>query len=584
MREGNEMKKGKGKIEANQIIKGTIKNQQVEDYDDNFDELLFDTFFYDFNNIELSRIKTDNYGDGGADYIFFINNGQYILSSEDVDQLDDNAEVEIHFIQIKETDKLDSAVPTRLIELTRNFFKYEKPDHYNEEIIANIELFQKITEKILPKGRINVIFYYFGLFDKHQLDNANDLTQRFETLKNSISDHDFVKNSNYKIYTSSDIFNSLSKEREYEYHFKKIDKYSAEVNEETDETEALISLIPIQQFYDFIKDDDGGINTKLFEHNIRDYKGKSNVNKDIINTLEERKDLQFWWLNNGITIIAEEINESSSAKKITIKNPQIVNGLQTSYSIFNYFQENNEKLGEENRSVFIKIIRIDPEEEGIELDITKATNRQNEIRDKDIRANDEVQKNIELHFKTKGKFYQRKDKYYTNRRMNKKDIITLFDLAKYVYTIMFKDPVFTRNNPGKLLKDDKYNKIFKIDDPKQDYDIYYRCYKIYDSINLYNKGNITIVSDQFSKSNFVHHIVYICMSILQGNKDYDPNNIKTIKLNDINEDLVNTAYKILSKVIINNNIPGSQILKNIKEQPFLVLMKKEIDEYNKLKD
>lgn len=578
------MKKGKGKIEANQIIKGTIKNKQVEDYDDNFDELLFDTFFYDFNNIELSRIKTDNYGDGGADYIFFVNNGQYILSLEDVDQLEDNAEVEIHFIQIKETDKLDSAVPTRLIELTRNFFKYEKSDHYNEEIIANIELFQKITEKILPKGRINVIFYYFGLFDKHQLDSAKDLKQRFETLKNSISDHDFVKNSNYKIYTSSDIYNSLSKEREYEYHFKKIDKYSAEVNEETDETEALISLIPIQQFYDFIKDDDGGINTKLFEHNIRDYKGKSNVNKDIINTLEEKKDLQFWWLNNGITIIAEEINESSSAKKITIKNPQIVNGLQTSYSIFNYFHENSEKLGEENRSIFIKIIRIDPEEEGIELDITKATNRQNEIRDKDIRANDEVQKNIELHFKTKGKFYQRKDKYYTNRRMNKKDIITLFDLAKYVYTIMFKDPVFTRNNPGKLLKDDKYNKIFKIDDPKQDYDIYYRCYKIYETINLYNKGNIKIVSDQFSKSNFVHHIVYICMSILQENKDYNPNNIKTINLYEINEDLVNIAYKILSKVIINNNIPGSQILKNIKEQPFLALMKKEIDEYNKLKD
>lgn len=168
--------------------------------------------------------------------------------------------------------------------------------------------------------------------------------------------------------------------------------------------------------------------------------------------------------------------------------------------------------------------------------------------------------------------------------MNKKDIITLFDLAKYVYTIMFKDPVFTRNNPGKLLKDDKYNKIFKIDDPKQDYDIYYRCYKIYETVNLYNKGNIQIVSDQFSKSNFVHHIVYICMSILQENKDYDPNNIKTIKLNDINEDLVNTAYEILSKVIINNNIPGSQILKNIKEQPFLALMKKEIDEYNKLKD
>ncbi|WP_030127045.1 AIPR family protein, partial [Streptococcus pyogenes] len=223
------------------------------------------------------------------------------LSSEDVDQLEDDSEVEIHFVQIKETDKLDSAVPTRLIELTRNFFKYEKADHYNEEIIDNIKLFQEITEKILPKGRIDVTFYYFGLFSKHQLDNAKDIKQRFETLKSSIADYDFVKNSNYKIYTSSDIYNSLSKEREYEYQFKKIDKYSAEVNEETDETVALISLIPIQQFYDFITDDDNTINTKLFEHNIRDYKGKSNVNKDIINTLEIKEDLQFWWLNNGIT-------------------------------------------------------------------------------------------------------------------------------------------------------------------------------------------------------------------------------------------------------------------------------------------
>ena len=577
------MKKKDNKTEANQIITHTIKNKQAEDYDDNFDELLFDTFFYDYSNIELSRIKTDNYGDGGADYIFFVCNDQYILSSEDVDQLEDDSEVEIHFVQIKETDKLDSAVPTRLIELTRNFFKYEKADHYNEEIIDNIKLFQEITEKILPKGRIDVTFYYFGLFSKHQLDNAKDIKQRFETLKSSIADYDFVKNSNYKIYTSSDIYNSLSKEREYEYQFKKIDKYSAEVNEETDETVALISLIPIQQFYDFITDDDNTINTKLFEHNIRDYKGKSNVNKDIINTLEIKEDLQFWWLNNGITIIVEEIKESSSAKKISIKNPQIVNGLQTSYSIFNYFHENNDKLEKENRSIFIKIIRIDPEEEGVELDITKATNRQNEIRDKDIRANDEVQKNIELYFKTKGKFYQRKDKYYTNRRMNKKDIVTLFDLAKYVYTIMFKDPVFTRNNPGKLLKDDKYNEIFKIDDPKQDYNIYYYCYQIYDTINAYNKGKIHIDSDEFSKSNFIHHIVYICVSILQGSKDYSPNNIKNIKLSNVNEELINTAYQILNKVIVNNNIPGSQVLKNIKEQSFLALMRKEIDEYNQSK-
>ncbi|HDA2156884.1 TPA: hypothetical protein O4503_002697 [Staphylococcus aureus] len=73
------------------------------------------------------------------------------------------------------------------------------------------------------------------------------------------------------------------------------------------------------------------------------------------------------------------------------------------------------------------------------------------------------------------------------------------------------------------------------------------------------------------------------MSILQGSKDYSPNNIKNIKLSNVNEELINTAYQILNKVIVNNSIPGSQVLKNIKEQSFLALMRKEIDEYNQSK-
>src|SRR5699024_6004045 len=133
--------------------------------------------------------------------------------------------------------------------------------------------------KILHKGRIDVTFYYFGLFSKHQLDNAKDIKQRFETLKSSIADYDFVKNSNYKIYTSSDIYNSLSKEREYEYQFKKIDKYSAEVNEETDETEALIFLIPIQQFYDFITYVDNTIKRKLIKKDIKKEEYVKNIDK-----------------------------------------------------------------------------------------------------------------------------------------------------------------------------------------------------------------------------------------------------------------------------------------------------------------
>ena len=288
--------------------------------------------------------------------------------------------------------------------------------------------------------------------------------------------------------------------------------------------------------------------------------------------------MQFWWLNNGITIIAEGIKESSSAKKILITNPQIVNGLQTSYSIFNYFNDNKMKLENEKRDLFIKIIKIDPELEGKELDITIATNRQNEIRGKDIKANDEVQKNIELFFKENGKYYQRKDKYYTNRKFPKKDILTLFDLAKYVYTIYDKDPAYTRNNPGKLLKDDKYNKIFDIQNNNQDYKRYLLAYEIYDKIISLNKGKIDINENSFEKVNFIHHLVYVSISLLKKNRNYTFQTLKDINMIDIDNKLINEAYSIITSAIIKNDIVPSQVLKTIKEQKFNVFINKELDE------
>ena|GEM_PF-4202643 len=572
--------KANGKIEGTQVIINSVQNIIETTYNNNFDELIFDVFFYDISdNFDISRLCTDAYGDGGVDYLFFSANNRLILTGEDVAEIDDKDIVNIHFLQLKESRKIDSDVPNKLIELSENFFNGKNTIHYNQEIKDNIDLFNQISDKILPKGKFNLNFYYFGFFDKHQMKNANDLSARFETLKQKTEDLDYVAKTNIYIKSISDIYNELSKGREFEYKFKKIDKYVAEVNENTDETDAVIALIPIKQYYDFIVSESGDINTKLFESNIRDYKGKSSVNKGILDTLSSGNDsMQFWWLNNGITIIAEDIKESTSAKKITIKNPQIVNGLQTSYSIFHFFTDNKEKLETEERDLFVKIIKIDPELEGKELDITIATNRQNEIRDKDIRANDDVQKNIELFFKENNKYYQRKDKYYTNRKYPKKDIVTLFDLAKYVYTIYYKDPAYTRNNPGKLLKNDKYNEIFQIMNNNQDYYRYLLSYEIYERIIFLNKGKINIGNDSFEKTNFIHHLVYVSVSLLSNSRYYTFESLKSISLDEINEQLINKSYNIITKAIIDNGIAPSKVLKTIKEQKFNLYINQKLDE------
>lgn len=50
----------------------------------------------------------------------------------------------------------------------------------------------------------------------------------------------------------------------------------------------------------------------LFESNVRDYEGDVEVNEQIRETLHNQNDkAEFWWLNNGITILAAKNRRTS---------------------------------------------------------------------------------------------------------------------------------------------------------------------------------------------------------------------------------------------------------------------------------
>src|SRR3546814_13519732 len=67
-------------------------------------------------------------------------------------------------------------------------------------------------------------------------------------------------------------------------------------------------------------------------------------------TLENPGAEDFWWLNNGVTILAQEASQVGKTIKIT--DPQIINGLQTSTEILTFFGtiDSNDTRSEE-RSV-----------------------------------------------------------------------------------------------------------------------------------------------------------------------------------------------------------------------------------------
>ena len=65
-----------------------------------------------------------------------------------------------------------------------------------------------------------------------------------------------------------------------------------------------VGLVALGEFYRFISKD-GAPRESLFESNVRDHQRGATVNREIGNTLKASGREDFWWLNNGITIIAD---------------------------------------------------------------------------------------------------------------------------------------------------------------------------------------------------------------------------------------------------------------------------------------
>ena len=140
----------------------------------------------------------------------------------------------------------------------------------------------------------------------------------------------------------------------------------------------------------------------------------------------------FWWLNNGITILAEKVIPVTN-KELSIINPEVVNGLQTSTEIYNYYSENLGLLESENRNVLIRVIV--PASEESRDNIIFATNNQTNIPKSSLRVTDTIHLQIEMYFKSRGLYYDRRKNYYKNQKKKAADIVGVSFLAQCLISI-----------------------------------------------------------------------------------------------------------------------------------------------------
>lgn len=190
----------------------------------------------------------------------------------------------------------------------------------------------------------------------------------------------------------------------------------------------------------------------LFAENIREYLGNKGVNANIAKTLESEADrANFFYYNNGITVICDKMEKSSSRevnlnKSIKTYNPQIVNGCQTVNTIFEVLKKerNDNDIEDKYKSTFVmvKILQLNASnEEDIKLyeNIVKYNNSQNKIDEKLFAANTELFNNLKKELKLRGFLLavKQSDNYSfkTNEKLN--DLRPHFTKYEQLFNISF---------------------------------------------------------------------------------------------------------------------------------------------------
>lgn len=137
----------------------------------------------------------------------------------------------------------------------------------------------------------------------------------------------------------------------------------------------------------------------LFAKNIRFYKGSTEVNEGIKKTLLQEPE-NFFYYNNGIKMLCKSIyrkakdSTTNETGLFTLEGVSVVNGAQTTGTIGEIFANNSEQVAK--ATVMIQLIDLSNVPDTANIQITKLSNTQNKIENKDFAALDSEQERIRI--------------------------------------------------------------------------------------------------------------------------------------------------------------------------------------------
>lgn len=412
-----------------------------------FEQLLKD---YDLSLDEIHSGSIDGRDDGGIDGFFIFVNGHLLLDSEAFLWPKAGAEIEVWIINCKHH---DTFLQAPLDKLNASFYELldfsltddELKGDYSDEVLAKraglITAYRKLSPKL---NKFGISYIYASRGDTAAIGDA---------IKARAAQLVEMTNSNFSSCDAT--FSFVGASELVELHRQRPNS-SLELPfvELLSRGENYILLSKLRDYFEFVSDR-GKLRRYLFDSNVRDFMGLNRVNEDIRETLENEESPDFWWLNNGVTILAS--GASVIGKSIKLTDIQIVNGLQSTESIHRHFQQGHGDLRE--RAVLVKII-VSNDNENRDA-IIRSTNNQTFVELASLHATDKIQRDIEDVLFRSGLYYERRKNYYLNSGHSASEIVTPLYMAGGFVALALRNPQRAVALRARFMRTDAaYNTIF----------------------------------------------------------------------------------------------------------------------------
>lgn len=477
---------------------------------------------YDLSPDDLLAGITDGGGDGGVDSIYTFANEALVDEDFNYTALPRGYTLDLFIIQSKTEASFGEDALDKLIVSLPHLLNISTPMDttlYYESVRERAEIFRKLFEDTaskFPKVKVHVIYATKGSTSgvhARVRTKMGELQQKIEATISGCS-VDIRLEGARELRDMASRIPSVTLTLEFEGNYSKPSQHS------------YIALIPIKKYAEFLTDENGKLRRLIFESNVRDYQGTTQVNNAIRDSLQngdasERPD--FWWLNNGVTILCTQA--TINGDKFVLQDVQIVNGLQTSVAIYEHFAATPSAM--DSRVLLARIITSSDEE--VRNSIILATNRQNPLPPFAMRATDPWQKSIEMFFGSKGYFYDRRKNFYKNQGKPAALIVTIPYMAQATFSIGFAQPDAARARPSTLIVNEAtYTKIFN---DQQSLDGYLWMAKVQKKVDSYLRS---AELDQTFKSNMRFHLSMLLAQNLLGERVYNPAQLQPFYTQDVN--------------------------------------------------